>query len=82
MTEQGVDLFRINLSHTKLEDLEDVVSKIQSWTHVPVCLDSEGAQIRNQDMISERVHFKKGSEITLHHEHIIGDNENISFTPD
>jgi pyruvate kinase len=81
MTEQGVNLFRINLSHTKLEDLENVVSKIQSWTHVPVCLDSEGAQIRNQDMVSERVHFKKGSEITLHHEYIIGDNENISFTP-
>ena len=28
MTEQGVNLFRINLSHTKLEDVEDILTKI------------------------------------------------------
>jgi pyruvate kinase len=82
MTKQGVGLFRINLSHTKLEDVEDIVSKIQSWTDVPVCLDSEGAQIRNQDMVNESVFFKKGSMVKIHHEPVVGDSENISFTPD
>lgn len=81
MTELGVDLFRINLSHTKLKDVEKVVSLIQSWTDVPVCLDSEGAQIRNQDMISENVYFTQGSVVRIHKKYIIGDNENISFAP-
>ena len=82
MTEQGVNLFRINLSHTKIEDVEDIVTKIQSWTDVPVCLDSEGAQIRNQDMINESVYFQEGSAVKIHHKPIMGDSENISFTPD
>ena len=81
MTNQGVTLFRINLSHTKLEDVEGVIKKIQSWTEVPVCLDSEGAQIRNQDMVNESVYFQEGSTVKIHHESIIGDSENISFTP-
>ena len=82
MTEQGVNLFRINLSHTKLEDVEDIVTKIQSWTDVPICLDSEGAQIRNQEMMNESVYFQEGSTVTIHHKPIMGDSENISFTPD
>lgn len=81
MTERGVGLFRINLSHTKLEDLPDTIKKIQSWTNVPICLDSEGAQIRNQDMVNEPVFFKEGDLIKIHHKSIIGDKKNISFTP-
>jgi pyruvate kinase len=81
MTSQGVGLFRINLSHTKLDDVERVIKQIQSWTEVPVCLDSEGAQIRNQDMVNESVYFKEGAFVKIHHESIVGDSENISFTP-
>ena len=81
LTEKGVDLFRINLSHTKLEDVRKVIENIQSWTDVPVCLDSEGAQIRNQDMISESVNFQKDSVVKIHHTPVVGDNNNISFTP-
>ena len=61
LSSKGVHLFRINLSHTKLNDVEKIIKQIQSWTNVPVCLDSEGAQVRNQDMESESVHYKKGS---------------------
>mgnify|MGYP000366671140 CR=1 FL=1 len=48
--------------------VEKEIKSIQSWTKVPVCLDSEGAQIRNQDMASESIFFTKddslGSSIT------------------
>jgi len=81
MTKRGVSLFRINLSHTRLEDVEEVIKKIQSWTNVPVCLDSEGAQIRNQDMISEEVDFQEGSTVKVHYSSVVGDSSNISFTP-
>ena len=78
---RGVDLFRINLSHTKLSDLENILKQLKSWTEVPICLDSEGAQIRNQDMVSEQIHFKAGSTVKIHHQQVVGDAENISFTP-
>jgi len=82
LTKKGVDLFRINLSHTKLNDVKGIIKNIQSWTDVPVCLDSEGAQIRNQDMISEVVNFQKDDTVKIHHTPIVGDSNNISFTPD
>jgi pyruvate kinase len=82
LTESGVWLFRINLSHTPLENVEEVIKKIQSWTDVPICLDSEGAQIRNQNMISENVKYTSGDVITVHHNFVVGDSHNISFTPD
>ena len=82
LANEGVGLFRINLSHTSLDDVREVIEKIQSWTDVPVCLDSEGAQIRNQDMITESVHFKKNDKVTIHHQSIVGNGNNISFTPD
>ena len=33
---KGVDLFRINLSHTKLDEIKNIIQNIQSWTDVPV----------------------------------------------
>jgi len=81
MSSKGVSLFRINLSHTKLVDLENVIRKIQSWTDVPICLDSEGAQVRNQDMQNDLVYYKEGSTVTIHQDQVIGDCNNISFTP-
>ena len=43
LSELGVSLFRINLSHTKIEDLSGVIDFIRQRTQVPICLDSEGA---------------------------------------
>lgn len=81
LTNLGVFLFRINLSHTKIENLESVIQKIQKWSNIPICLDSEGAQIRNQEMASESIEFKKHTKVKIHHSTIIGDSQNISFAP-
>ena len=82
MSSKGIYLFRINLSHTKLNDLENLIKKVRSWTDTQICIDSEGAQVRNQDMVSEKVQFEKESHVKIHHEKIIGDCENILFTPE
>jgi len=82
MAENNVSLFRINLSHTPVEDVEHIIKDIQSWTNVPVCLDSEGAQVRNQNMVDEAVYFKEGDTVLIHHEPVVGDSKNISFTPE
>ena len=74
-------VFRINLSHTKIEDVEEKIKQIQSWTDVPVCLDSEGAQLRNGPMVNENVSFIKDSKVKISLKPVIGNNEIISFNP-
>ena len=43
-----MNLFRINLSHTELKDLKNVIFFIQKNSSVPICIDTEGAQIRTR----------------------------------
>ena len=78
---QGIYVFRINLSHTPLEQVAPTILKIRQWTDVPICLDSEGAQLRNQNMISENTDFTEGSSVRIHFSPVIGDADNISFSP-
>jgi len=81
MEANNVDLFKINLSHTKISDLEEMIESLQKWSSVPVCLDSEGAQVRNQYMINESVAFNIGDNVKIHPDEVKGDNKNISFVP-
>ena len=82
LSSKGIYLFRINLSHTNLNDLDNIIKKVKSWTDTLICLDSEGAQVRNQDMVSEAVQYEEESLVKIHYEKIIGDSGNISFTPE
>ena len=74
MSELGVHLFRINLSHTKFEGLEELIERIRGWTDVPISLDSEGAQLRNGAMESETVQFTAGEKVTIHTSPVTGDS--------
>ena len=56
----GVDLYRINLSHTPLDDVEKNISFIRSVSDTEICLDSEGAQLRNVKMREEKTMKKDG----------------------
>ena len=58
----GCFLFRINLSHTKINDLEKTIKKVREFSAVPICLDSEGAQIRTTKF---SFNFRKGEIYTL-----------------
>ena len=81
MTEYGVYLFRINLSHTKLESVEECINIIKNSTDVCVCLDSEGAQVRNQQVKDGKIIFRKNNVVKIHYDEILGDEGNISFSP-
>ena len=41
-----VDLFRINLSHTPAEDVAGAIELVRRYSNTPICLDSEGPQVR------------------------------------
>ena len=77
----GIYVFRLNLSHTPVEAIEETVLRIQGWTDVPICLDSEGAQMRCQAMAGGRVSFAEGDAVRIHFVPVEGDDANISFTP-
>ena len=81
MEANDVNLFKINLSHTKINDLEEIIKNLQEWSSVPICLDSEGAQVRNQYMANESVIFYEGDTVKIHPNEVIGDKNNISFVP-
>ncbi|MEE2885737.1 MAG: pyruvate kinase [Chloroflexota bacterium] len=82
MNRESIYLYRINMSHTRLEDLQGVITEIQKHTDVPICIDSEGAQVRNHKMGNGSAQLITGTTIKINYSEILGDFENISFTPD
>jgi pyruvate kinase len=81
MDVHDIFVFRINLSHTPYERLEETINEIRKYTKTPICIDSEGSQIRNQYMKGDSVFLQVGEIIKIHFSEIEGDNHNISFTP-
>lgn len=81
MADLGVQLFRLNLSHTAIEDLPRLIDRIQCACDVPICLDSEGAQLRNQKMENDGIQFTADAIVKIHYEPVLGDEGNISFSP-
>lgn len=81
MVAAGVGLFRINMSHTRIEDLEDVIGLIRSSADVPICLDSEGAQVRTQQLVDGVVSFDVGEQVQVHFDSVKGDQQNLSLYP-
>ena len=71
MDDSGVDLFRINLSHTNIDDLIPIAMNLNSWTKKPICLDTEGAQLRTSLLLNEiivkehdKIEFVSQSQLT------------------
>jgi len=77
----GVSLFRINLSHTELAQLEGIIRKIQAWTDVPICLDTEGAQVRTGPFVTGGVALHENATVTAHSRRVPGDSLNFSLYP-
>ncbi|MDD5005743.1 MAG: sulfate adenylyltransferase [Candidatus Omnitrophica bacterium] len=77
----GVDIFRLNLSHTEIKDLENLILSIKRFTNKPLCLDTEGAQIRNGFVENNKVYLKENSLIEITKKNIVGNSRRISFTP-
>lgn len=80
LEELNVSLFRINLSHTKAEDLPAVIEKVQSATNVPLCLDTEGAQVRTGD-IATPITLRENSTIRAPRALVPGTSERFNFYP-
>ena len=65
LSELGVGLFRLNLSHAPIDKLEDYVALIRNSTDIPICFDSQGAQIRTGNLMGGKIELKHGSVVAL-----------------
>ena len=81
LEELGVDLFRLNLSHTKLHDVARIIQRIQSWTSVPLCLDTEGAQIRTGDLVDGKIKVRENNIVRIHRQLVLGDSTGFNLYP-
>ena len=65
MDRWGTDLFRVNLSHTEIKDLKDIINKLRLWTKKPICIDSEGAQVRTGKYVNGSITLKTNSLVEI-----------------
>ena len=59
----NIDLLRLNMSHLSLSKLEKNIKFIKNFSKIPICIDTEGAQIRTK---CKKVKFlKKNQKIKI-----------------
>src|SRR5215510_13566949 len=81
LEQSGATLFRINLSHTKLTDLARIIETIRGATQVPICLDSEGAQIRTGEFVDGSINLRDNSIVRVHFRRVPADDRNFNLYP-
>jgi pyruvate kinase len=80
LEQRGVDLFRINLSHTALSAVEDTIRLVQAHSRVPICLDTEGAQVRC-GIMSPDVTLIPGEPVRLTADKVMGTAAELTLRP-
>ena len=63
-TNNKVSLLRLNMSHIKLKKLKHHINFIKKNTSTPICIDTEGAQIRTK--INKKKFFKISQIFKIH----------------
>jgi pyruvate kinase len=80
LDERGVDLFRINLSHTPAHKVEELVSLVRRHSSTPICLDTQGAQVRC-GAVADGVALVKGETVRLDAGGPAGTAERLALWP-
>ncbi|MFV2069772.1 MAG: pyruvate kinase, partial [Pirellulales bacterium] len=80
LQDRQVDLFRINLSHTPLEKLEETIECMRKYASTPISLDTEGAQVRTGTMASDVV-VDVRQHVRLVAERVVGTDRCLTLTP-
>ena len=81
LSEAGATLFRLNLSHTSLDELRPAIELIERSTCVPVCIDTEGAQIRTGWMAEGFIELGCDKVVRIVREPIQGDEARFNLYP-
>ena len=81
LEQSGTTLFRINLSHTKLTDVPHLIETIRSATNVPICLDTEGAQIRTGEFVEGSINLRDNTIVRVPYRRVPGDDKEFNLYP-
>lgn len=63
-SENKIHLFRLNMSHLNLNNLIESIKFIKKYTKIPICIDTEGAQIRTKVRREKFLKFDQKIKIT------------------
>tara|TARA_B100001063_G_C16752378_1_gene551003 strand:+ start:364 stop:1326 length:963 start_codon:yes stop_codon:yes gene_type:complete len=74
-SKNNIDLLRLNLSHLSLKSLETTIKYIRKYTNTPICIDTEGAQIRTKVKVKKKFKKKNFFKVNL-------SKKNSLFYPD
>jgi len=61
-----VSLVRLNMSHIELNELKRKILFIRKYCKVPICIDTEGAQIRTKLKKNKKIKFRKGNVLNVY----------------
>lgn len=73
-------MFRVNLSHTPLDGVAGTIEFLQGLSSVPVCLDTEGPQVRC-GRVRDNVMLGRGTTVRLLASDILGSEEALTLRP-
>jgi pyruvate kinase len=75
-----IDMFRINLSHTPPDAVESTIEFVRRYSSTPICIDTEGAQVRCGAMMPGVV-LTKGQAIKLTSTDSVGTADTLAVRP-
>jgi len=78
LKDRGADFFRINLSHTNEDLIEERVKDLMGQ-RVPIILDTEGSQVRSGN--TEEIRFEEASTIKIYSKEVECDSKNLFLRP-
>jgi len=78
LRDRGVDFFRINLSHTGEEEIEQRIKDLIGYG-VPIIVDTEGPQIRSGN--HNEIHFQEGDIVKLFENKVQCNSQNLFLNP-
>ena len=70
-----VNLLRLNMSHVKIKELKKHINFIKKYSNIPICIDTEGAQVRTK--VNHEKIIKLGQKIIIKN-----GNSNFKFYPE
>jgi ATP sulfurylase len=64
-----------------VRDLPRLIERIRTATDLPICLDTEGAQIRTGDLVDGSITMRDNTIVRAHARRVPGDDKNFSLYP-
>lgn len=80
LKKNGVDIFRINLSHTNLKQLSSKIDLLKKNNIKNICIDTEGAQVRTTK-VKNKIFFKKNNKVKIFIKSNYSNKNNINLYP-